>query len=122
MIFNTPYERTRTPEEPNSGEILTEQSGYISAQQQIEDLIMAGQRLDESRVGYEFQEGEEIPDDYYSPLNHPNIDIVDADNFLRAQTEKLDSQAKASVKKSAPLEPIEETPKVHEPTDLQPKA
>lgn len=67
MRFNTPYDRDHTPEAPNSGEIITEQQGYISAQDQIESLIFAGQRLDASRAGYEFTEEEDVPDDYYDP-------------------------------------------------------
>ena len=67
MKFNTPYERDHTPEAPNSGEIITEQQGYISAQDQIEALIYAGQRLDESRAGYEFEDGQDVPDDYFDP-------------------------------------------------------
>lgn len=69
MNFNTPYQREHTPEAPNSGEIITEQQGYISAQDQIEALIMAGQRLDESRAGYEFEDGEDVPDDYFDPTS-----------------------------------------------------
>ena len=89
MRFNTPYDRDHTPEEPNSGEIITEQQGYISAQDQIEALIMAGQRLDESRAGYEFSEGEDVPEDYFDPTTQKNLDMVEAQQFLDQKKRRL---------------------------------
>ena len=101
MKFNTPYERDHTPEAPNSGEIITEQQGYISAQDQIEALIYAGQRLDESRAGYEFEDGQDVPDDYFDPTSQRNLDPVEAQQFLDQKTALLADQAKKAAKKSA---------------------
>ena len=114
MKFNTPYERDHTPEAPNSGEIITEQQGYISAQDQIEALIFAGQRLDESRAGYEFDEDQEVPDDYFDPTTMRNLDPVEAQQFLDQKTALLAEQAKKAEKKSADADkdnpPVATTP------------
>ena len=36
-------------------------------------MIEAGQRLADFRRGYEFQDGEVIPDDYYDPTRNPGL-------------------------------------------------
>lgn len=119
MNFNTPYQREHTPEAPNSGEIITEQQGYISAQDQIEALIMAGQRLDESRAGYEFEDGEDVPDDYFDPTSQKNLDWVEAQAFLDSKN-ALIAQQKIAAEKAAEKKPaspegvvqaVTETPK-----------
>ena len=118
--FNTPYDREKTPEAPNSGEVITEQTGYISAQQQIEELILAGERLNQLRSGYEFDAEEEIPDDYYNPLAQPGIDLVDAQNYLEDTQVKLDAAKKAA----EPTPPVESEPANPAPTvadSLSPK-
>lgn len=101
MKFNTPYDREHTPEAPNSGEIITEQQGYISAQDQIEALIYAGQRLDESRAGYEFDPDQEVPDDYFDPTSMRNLDMVEAQQFLDAKRDSLMEAQKMAEKKAA---------------------
>ena len=102
MRFNTPYDRDHTPEEPNSGEIITEQQGYISSQDQIEALIMAGQRLDESRAGYEFTDGEDVPEDYFDPTTQKNLDMVEAQQFLDQKKAALAQQQKIAAEKNSP--------------------
>ena len=102
MRFNTPYDRDHTPEEPNSGEIITEQQGYISSQDQIEALIMAGQRLDESRAGYEFADGEDVPEDYFDPTTQKNLDMVEAQQFLDQKKAALAEQQKIAAEKNPP--------------------
>ena len=49
MNFATQYKKHTNIPEKNSGEILVEKVGYISAQQRIENLLLAGQRLEQSR-------------------------------------------------------------------------
>lgn len=109
MKFNTPYDREKTPEAPNSGEVITEQTGYISAQQQIEELILAGERLNQLRTGYEFEDGEDIPDDYYNPLNHPGVDLVEAENYLDNARQGLDAAVNAA-KPTPTMVPEESNP------------
>ena len=62
MNFQTHYSRIPAPPEINSGEKLVETAGYITAQQRIEAILNAGQRLVEFRkeqfdfTGNEFDE------------------------------------------------------------------
>nr|WAE43910.1 MAG: hypothetical protein [Microviridae sp.] len=64
--------------EVNSGEVITEQAGYIPPKVQIENMILAGQRLAESRGQYDWPDGEEIDENASDPTRSPNYDIADA--------------------------------------------
>ena len=76
--------------EVNSGIPIVETAGYIPAKIQIENMILAGQRLsDYRREMYDF--GYDEPDDetFDDPTRHPNFDMADASAYmrrLRAQT------------------------------------
>ena len=62
-----------------SSESMTEQSGYIDPKRQIEDMIMAGHRLDEARPGqFDFDSEDEIDEDAYDPTRSGNYDLSDA--------------------------------------------
>ena len=65
MKFNTHFIRERSAPEVNQGETLVEKAGYISAQERIENMILAGQRLvDYRRARHDF-EGDEDLDEYF---------------------------------------------------------
>ncbi|GMO29607.1 MAG: hypothetical protein Ta2B_10590 [Termitinemataceae bacterium] len=89
LNVNVRYSRVCDPPEKNSGELLTEQSGYIPAKIQIENMIYAGRRLDEARKEqYDFGanfEGDEF--DYPDPTRTANFDLVDASR-IASETEK----------------------------------
>ena len=90
--------------ETNSGEIITEQAGYISPQRQIEDMILAGQRLDLFRSGYDFTT-EEFDEDAMDNTRHPRYDMADAyqDN-LRAMETLKDIRRKQAQSVPKPVE------------------
>jgi len=47
--------------EKNSGEIRVEKAGYISAEKRIENLMLSGKRLVQSRTDYfDFPDGKEV--------------------------------------------------------------
>ena len=89
---------------PPKGEVLTsdtqtEQSGYIDPKRQIEDMILAGRRLDEARKNqYDFPSGEDIDEDLYDPTRSGNFDLSDASQmqFEAAERIKADKALKAS--------------------------
>lgn len=61
LRFKTPYESIEFGEEYNGGEKITESVGYRTAKQQIEEMLLAGQRLDSYRRGdllYDYDEGD----------------------------------------------------------------
>lgn len=81
MEFKTHYNASKFPKSPelNSGEILVETAGYITAEQRITNLMLAGQRLVEHRKSaYDFEAGKEIDEDFYDPTRRKNYDMADA--------------------------------------------
>ena len=50
----------------------------ISPKVQIENMILAGQRLDKARSQYDFESEEDIDEDLYDPTRSGNYDLADA--------------------------------------------
>lgn len=62
-----------------SKECITEQSGYIDPKTQIEDMILAGRRLNDYRKAqYDFDSEEEIDETAFDPTRSGNFDLADA--------------------------------------------
>ena len=82
----------------------TEQAGYIPPQIQIENMILAGQRLDASRRAlYDFDSEEDIDENAFDPTRSGNFDLADATQMameteisLRDQALEADKARKAS--------------------------
>lgn len=91
-------------EEVNSGELITEVAGYIPAQVQIEDMIMAGARLDASRAErFDFASEEEVDESFEDITRSSNFDMADAAqirNELVAKAEVSEKNRKENEKKS----------------------
>ena len=67
--------------EVNDGESLVETAGYISAEQRITNMMLAGQRLVESRrVMYDLQGeyNDATIHEFSDPTRSPNYDLADA--------------------------------------------
>ena len=68
----------------------TEQAGYIPPQVQIENMILAGQRLDQSRRAlYDFASPDEIDEDAYDPTRSGNFDLADATQMAMSADEAI---------------------------------
>ena len=99
---NTAATRERTYERPDPVS-LTEQAGYIPPQDQIESMILAGQRLNEARASqYDFASEDDIDEDASDPTRRGNFDLADASQMametqmsLRAQALEADKSRKA---------------------------
>ena len=82
----------------------TEQAGYIPPQIQIENMILAGERLNQSRKElYDFTSPDEIDEDAFDPTRRGNFDLADASQMamqtemsLRDQALEADKARKAS--------------------------
>ena len=82
----------------------TEQAGYIPPQIQIENMILAGERLNQTRKDmYDFSSADEIDEDAYDPTRRANFDLADASQMametemsLRDQALEADKARKAS--------------------------
>lgn len=119
-MFKDKYtNRPKTVPEKNSGGSKTEQSGYIPPNVQIERMIQAGMRLNDSRMGYEFGADEEVPHDYVDPTRNPNFDLADAsslgntaaDNIKKSYdaAEKIEAEKKAAnAAKGSPADKADE--------------
>lgn len=106
MNFQTRYNRKKTPPEKNSGEILVETAGYISARQQIEALMNAGLRLSVARKElYDFPDGE-IINEVTDPTRVANYDMADAfqDGLIVEESLKASQTAQDEQNKVLELE------------------
>lgn len=72
----------------------TEQAGYIPPQVQIENMMLAGQRLDQSRKAmFDFASEEEIDEDAFDPTRSGNFDLADASQMAMETEMSLRDQA-----------------------------
>ena len=86
----------------------TEQAGYIPATKQIENMILAGQRLDASRLQFDFASEDEIDEELCDPTRSGNFDLADASQAQIAVQQSLREQAvKASQTVQEPSQAIE---------------
>lgn len=89
MNFNSAFNHQKSQPEVNSGEIRTEKQGYISAQTRIENLILAGQRLTQSRKDqYDFPDGK-IDFEFNDPTRKKDFDLADAFQMHTITNERL---------------------------------
>lgn len=104
MHFDTKYERKPYLGEKNSGEVLTEQAGYVPADVKILNMIEAGERLREYRLGYEFEDENSVPDDYFDPTRDPGFDMADA-SAMSAETLQRMAKSQKKTEDTATPEP-----------------
>nr|WAE43507.1 MAG: hypothetical protein [Microviridae sp.] len=87
--------------EKNSGEMITEQAGYIPPHIQIEDMMLAGQRLQQARAErFDFPDGK-VDDTFIDPTRKSNFDLADASAIAMETEARLKQQErdhKAAVK------------------------
>jgi len=109
MRFNTQYDHIKQPPESNSGITKVERAGYIPAQKRIENLMLAGQRLVQSRKeAFDFPDGK-IDFSFTDPTRTKGFDMADAFQNMESINRKVEDH-KAAVKASqnaqeAPSEP-----------------
>lgn len=103
------------PGEINSGELLVETAGYISAEQRIINIMRAGQRLQETRREmYDYDYEDDIDEDniYDDPTRDPGYDMADA-----TQT-SLSLKSRERVKKAESIAPVDDdSTKIVPPVD-----
>jgi hypothetical protein len=113
VVFVTQYNSVPAEPEVNTGEIVTEQAGYVPPKFQIEQLLAAGQRLADYREEmFDFTGDEEVSDDFDDPTRRPGFDLVDAGEIMQGVRSKV-KKAKSLVKKDA--EAVEPPQKAPEP-------
>lgn len=76
-----------------SDELITEQAGYVDPKRQIEDMILAGRRLDEARRNqYDFPDEESIDEEAYDPTRAGNYDLSDASQMQFEAHARIEAQ------------------------------
>lgn len=104
--FKTQYDRKEDPGQEGGGELITEQAGYVPPQVQIENMIMAGQRLNASRAEmYDTMEVYEEPD--IDPTRSPGFDLADASAMKQGLINKVKNNKNVQTK-PAEEETVEE--------------
>lgn len=99
MKFSTPYNPVFVPTPTDPGEEIVERAGYRPIEKQVQEMLMAGERLKQYRLGYEYGTEEEIdPADSGDITRRSDFDLVDAQNLsagIKARSaEKLAEKAK----------------------------
>lgn len=108
----TKHKRPSHVTEKVYGKKIVETAGYISPKKQIENLIMAGERLEAYRSGmYDFPEGK-IDEYFDDPTRDPDFDISDASAldrsvYNRLRDQELANRAKADEEAKLEKEKIE---------------
>lgn len=88
MKFQTPYKKEYVDKPTEPGEEIVERAGYRSIEKQVNELIMAGEKLRQYRLGYEFGTEDEIDPEYAGdPTRRPDYDLVDAQHASRVLNE-----------------------------------
>ena len=113
--FKTQYEDFKRFPEVNSGEILVERVGYISARDRIENLLLAGHRLENYRKEqYDFNSVDEIDETFTDPTRNKSYDMADAFQAtlaLNAKFKNKSAETKVEAKEKEVSEDTEKTPK-----------
>lgn len=109
MNFETKYERTPYNGEKLDQKSITETAGYIPPKIQIEQMILAGQRLNESRKA-QFDYGPDEPDDGYTdPTRDPGYDMADA-SMVMAREKEIVTEGLKRLKAAYPVKKTAEAP------------
>lgn len=98
MQFITPFNRTPSPGEVNSGKELVERAGYVPTKKQIETYMLAGKRLAAYRASqgeYDFAPGAEIDEDFSDPTRSGDFDLADAAQLSMSVEKNLQASSEA---------------------------
>ena len=94
MDFKTNWKKQESTKEILSEKDNVNRLGYVPMDIQINQYLVAGERLKEMREEmYHFSSREEIDEDYYDRLRQPNLDRVDVDRIIRENRDKARQMA-----------------------------
>lgn len=98
----TNYLRPERRKEAGGGPRIVEASGYIPTKVQVENMMIAGQRLnDYRREQYDYSEGDSVPDDVVpDPTRNPEFDLADATRLGREANARIDKAKKEAEEKA----------------------
>lgn len=112
LAFNYQFGNPPKPDyEVGGGEKLVDASGYVSAEEQILNMLNAGMRLDESRKEM-YDTDEDFGDDSdfdsvgFDPTRLPGVDPADISQLDRSLGYRMRKQIKDKIENEVP--PIED--------------
>jgi hypothetical protein len=112
MIERKHYTEVDRPDfegEKNSGQQITETAGYIPANVQIEDMMLAGQRLALSRMERFDGTNKDDLSEFNDPTRRPGFDLADAHALgMQADKNLLEQEVKIKAEKAEQAKKDEE--------------
>lgn len=88
--------------EKNDGKIIVETAGYIPAEKQIQNLMLAGQRLAAYRAEqYDYPDGKIDINARPDPTRRKDFDYADASMLQQTVTERLEEQHQNALDKQS---------------------
>lgn len=118
MKFVTQYSGHEVKGETISKKTIVDPSGYLDPQRRIENLILAGERLDVYRKDmyqYPYDENEDIEDESTDdPTMVPGYDLADAHLDAQRAMSRLRRSLDEPKPKEKPTEPEAKTEKAEE--------
>lgn len=82
------------------GPTLVEPEGYIPAEKQIANMLLAGERLIAGRrEAYDFGPDDDVPDDIDIRTRRPGYDMADGTQDMLLVAERLKEQAEEAARK-----------------------
>lgn len=122
MEFQTAYNRTypstekvAPPDEPD----LIDRAGYRTVEEQVNELMRAGERLADYRRHSEFQNLDDIPTDYLGdPTRRSDFDLVDIAPMSEAIKRNADQERKKRQEDDEKNKADEKEAKIREAKDF----
>lgn len=113
---------TKKPPKQFDKKSKTEKAGYIPPKVQIENMILAGERLDAYRKEMYQAETDDSEEPEIDPTRNPNFDLADASRISRSLEQKAEQVAtanaevkiKAEEKKKRQLDDIKRKAKLYD--------
>lgn len=145
MEFQTPYNRLSKdyePIKPQEEPDLIDRAGYRTTEQMVNELMRAGQRLEDYRRHAEFMSLDDVPEDYSGdPTRKPDFDLTDipvlyetvkrsdaeaTDKIRQAQLVKMADEKARKIKEARELlaevtPPAETSKSVNKPNEVEEK-
>lgn len=93
--FQTQYKYSPPVGEKNEGPDLVEKTGYVPSNVLIENMIYAGQRLDNVRSEYyDFPDADSVDEEFIDPTRKAGFDLADATQMNRSVQGRIAEQRK----------------------------
>lgn len=102
MLFDNFVNRPHAVPEKIDETVLVERLGVRSTKARVEDMMLAGKKLQIARaIQFDFSDGQELIEDYYDVTRNKDFDFADADAYLKELNHRFILKQKANAEKIA---------------------